>query len=111
MRNGSFPVEKERNEEFRKKVNELANLMLSEGYSCAEYVTNTEHGFNVAFEENPDCQLVFTTENASEAQYQACQRGIPVLEWRCFSDNKVSLIKVDKDMSDGITSYSTNRTK
>jgi hypothetical protein len=79
------------------------------GYSCSEYLVNSPRGFESVFEKNPDCQLVFTTENNREAQYQACLRGIPVLEWRCFTDGKVSLTNVEKDVSDGITSYTAKR--
>ena len=111
LRDEMFSGEKERNEEFRKKVNELANLMLEDGYTCAEYNVNTPAGFEKAFEDNPDCKVVFTTENNSEAQYQACKREIPVIEWRCFSDNKVSLVRVNKDTKDNITSYEVHHTK
>ena len=111
MRNELFSGEKERNEQFRKKVNELVKMMLEDGYTCKEYNVNTPSGYDMAFAENKDCQLVFTTENNTEAQYQASTRNIPVMEWRCFSDNKVSLVHVDKNMSDGITSYSVAMTR
>ena len=100
---------KEINAEFRKKVDEIAKIMVADGYSCSEHLVNSPRGFESVFEKNPDCQLVFTTENNREAQYQACLRGIPVLEWRCFTDGKVSLTNVEKDVSDGITSYTAKR--
>ena len=103
--------EKERNNNFRNKVKEITKLMLNDGFTCAEYSVNTPAGYQRAFDENKDCELVFTTENDSEAQYQAGIRDLPVMEWRCFSDDKISLVKVSKTkMDDAATVYKTTRT-
>ncbi len=110
MRSEMFSGERERNEEFRKKVNEVLKKMGKDGFTIKEYNVNTPFGYNMAFEENEDCELVFTTENDTEAQCQASTRGIPVMEWHCFTDDTVSLVYVDKDMSDETISYSISRT-
>lgn len=111
MRNESISGESKRNDTFRKKVNEIANLMLDEGFTCSEYNVNTKAGYDQVFDENKDCQLVFTTENDVESQYEACSRGIPVLEWHCFTNNKVSLVNVDKDKTDDLTSYNVRSSR
>ena len=111
MRNEMFFGEKERNEQFRKKVNKIAKLMLDEEFTYSEYNVNTPSEYSLIFNENKDCQLVFTTENNTEAQYQACIRGIPVLEWNCFTDDKFYLVNVNKSIEQEIPMYKGYRSR
>ena len=112
MRDEMFSGEMERNIQFRQKVDEVARSLFDGDYTCKEYTVNTPAGFNNVFEENPDCQFVFTTENNSEAQYQACSRNIPTLEWRCFTEGDVVAINVKKEvLGNALTMYKTERTE
>lgn len=102
----SFSGERERNVEFRKMVEEFAPFMLGKNVTYSEYEVNTKAGFEWAFSENPECELVFTAENDLDAEYEANQRNILVFEWRCFNDKTFVPVRVKKNMMCGMIAYS-----
>ena len=102
MRDELYVGEKERNEEFRKIVGEFIPYMI-EDHSIAEF-----YGCRIerAFQENPDCELVITTENNTTVQSEANTRGVLCFEWRCFTTKKIVPVKVTiTEKNDGFTMY------
>lgn len=97
MRSESVSGEKERNNQFRVIVSKYLNEVGMQDADCFECSVNTPFGFNRVFEQNPDCELVFTTQGNSEAQYQACDRNIPTYEWECFDNGEIRQVQVEKD--------------
>ncbi len=108
MRDELTSIEEKRNEEFRNIVKEFVPYIIEGEITFAEYNVNTPFGFMSIFDENPDCELVFTTENSSEAQFEACKRRYLTFEWRCFTNRKLVPITVRKDTSYGYVSYEIN---
>lgn len=108
MKDEMYSGGREANEQFRKVVKEFASYILDGEITFKEYTTSSQYRIEAAFDETPDCTVVFTFENNSEAQAQACIRGIMPFEYRSFSSRKIVPVYVEKDNSDGITSYSIN---
>ncbi len=97
MRDELFCGEAKRNQEFRNIVKSFVPFILDGEITYSEYDVSTQLGFDKAFFENPDCELVFTAENNTEAQYQASRRNMLVFEWRCFGGKKLVPVKVNKE--------------
>lgn len=108
MRDELYVGEKERNDEFREYVKAFVPHIIEGEITFAEYCVNTPYGFDEAFRENPDCEIVFTTENNSLAQSESCIRGYLTFEWRCFNSKKMVPVIVEKKTDDGITIYTTS---
>ena len=89
-----FTGEAKRNAEFKKVVEQFVSYILEGDITIETYSVNTQSGRKCAFEENPDCEIVFTTENDTENQEEACSREILVFEWRCFTSKKLVPVKI-----------------
>ena len=98
--------EEKLNDEFQNAVEIFAPFILDGEVTYAEYETNSATGFEKVFSENPDCELVFTTQNHTAAEYAANSRDKLVFEWRCFSGKTFVPVKVKYCGRCGFTAYS-----
>ena len=108
MQNELYTENKELNEAFRKKVSDFVKYLV-ENPNFKEYQEPAlDEQYERIFTSNPDCEVVFTTENATEPQWQASKREILTFEWRNHSnDSKVLPVKVERTDDFGIRSYVT----
>ena len=67
MRDTLTTTERIRNSKFREVVQEFAPYIIEGDVTYAEVCVNTRTGFENVFLRNPDCELVFTIENNSDA--------------------------------------------
>lgn len=72
---------KARYEEFRKSVEEFASYIIDGDVTFYESQANTWFGINNAFDENPDCELVFVATDTYRPQSEACKRGYLTFDW------------------------------
>jgi len=104
IRDELYSGEWERNNKFREIVKQFVPYMI-EDPTYFETTANTPAGYEWVVNDNPDCEIVITTENAYKTQYEFSKRGFLVFEWRCFSNESMIVPVVVKE-DDGI--YTTS---
>lgn len=73
IRDEMFSGEWERNKNFREIVKQFVPFMI-EDPTYFETTANTPAGYKWVVDENPDCEIVITTENAYKTQYEFSKR-------------------------------------
>ena len=104
IRDELYSGEWERNNNFREIVKRFVPFMIEEP-TFYETTVNTPSGYQQVVDENPDCEIVITTENAYKTQYEFVKRGFLVFEWRCFT-NPSKIVPVTIKVEDGV--YTTS---
>lgn len=100
LRNELYAGEIVRNKEFRSVVKAFLPLVIEGEYTIEEICCGSDRVEKV-LNDNPDCELVFTTENDYHTQYVVSQRGIFTIEWLCFTGKKLVPVIVTKK-GDGV---------